>query len=96
MVLDELKPIRVVSENIRNDNGSEFIANVIKEWCNESVTNTLYSEPSAPWQKGIDECFNSRLLVELLSSEIFITPAEAKLLCARWMRITTIDDRSAR
>ena len=32
MVLDELKPIRVVSENIRNDNGSEFIANVIKEW----------------------------------------------------------------
>ena len=34
--------IRGAQENIRNDTGSEFIANVIKEWCKKSETNTLY------------------------------------------------------
>jgi transposase InsO family protein len=56
----------------------------MKEWCKESGTNTLYIEPGARWQKGIVESFNSRLRDELLSSEIFTTLAEARLLCARW------------
>ena len=34
MVLDELTAIRGAPENIRIDYGSEFIAKVIKEWCN--------------------------------------------------------------
>ena len=84
MVLDELTAIRGAPENIRSDNGSEFIADVMKEWCKESGTNTLYIEPGAPWQNGIVESFNSRLRDELLSSEIFTTLAEAQLLCARW------------
>ena len=84
MVLDELTAIRGAPENIRGDNGSEFIADVMKEWCKESGTNTLYIELGAPWQNGIVESFNSRLRDELLSSEIFTTLAEAQLLCARW------------
>jgi putative transposase len=84
MVLDELTAIRGAPENIRSDNGSEFIAEVMKEWCKESGTNTLYIEPGAPWQNGIVESFNSRLCDELLSSEIFTTLAEARFPCARW------------
>ena len=83
MVLDELTAIRGAPENIRSDNGSEFIAKVIKEWCKESGTNTLYIEPGAPWQNGIVESFNSRLRDELLSRENFTTLAKAQLLCAR-------------
>ena len=83
-VLDELTVIRSAPENIRSDNGSEFIAKVIKEWCKESGTNTLYIEPGASWQNGIIESFNSRLRDKLLSSEIFTTLPEAQLLCARW------------
>ena len=41
MVLDKLIVIRSAPENIRSDNGSEFIADVMKEWCRESGTNTL-------------------------------------------------------
>ena len=48
MVLDELTAIRGAPENIRSDNGSEFIADVMKEWCKESGTNTLYIKPGAP------------------------------------------------
>ncbi len=84
MELDELTAIRGAPENIRSDNGSEFIANVIKEWCKESGTDTLYIEPGAPWQNGIVESFNSRLRDELLSREIFTTLAKAQLLCERW------------
>ncbi len=47
MELDELTAIRGAPENIRSDNGSEFIADVMKEWCRESGTNTLYIEPGA-------------------------------------------------
>jgi len=48
MVLDELTVIRGAAENIRNDNGSEFIPDVIKKSCKESGTNTLYIKPGAP------------------------------------------------
>ena len=84
MVLDELTAIRGAPENIRSDNGIEFISDVMKEWCKESETNTLYIEPGAPWQNGIVENFNSRLRDELLSSEIFATLAEVRFLCAKW------------
>jgi transposase InsO family protein len=59
-VLDELAAIRGTPENIRSDNGSGFISNVIKESCEESGTNTRHIEPD------------------------FTTPAEARLLFARW------------
>jgi len=46
-VLDELTAIHGALENIRGNNGSEFIANGIKEWYKESRINTLYIEPGA-------------------------------------------------
>ena len=73
---------RGAPENIRSDNGLEFIADVIKGWCEESETDPLYSEPGAPWQNGSVESFNSILRDELLSSKIFTELAEAQLLCA--------------
>ena len=38
----------------------------------------------SPWQNGIVESFNGRLRDELLSSEIFATLDEARLLVYRW------------
>ena len=84
MVLDELTAIRGAPVNICSDNGSEFIVDVIEEWCRERGANRLYIKQGVPWQNGIVESFNSRLCEELLSSEIFTTLAEAQLLCARW------------
>ena len=81
-VLDELTARRGAPENIRSDNGTEFIADVIKGWCEESEADPLYIEPGAPWQNGSVESFNSRLRDELLSSKIFTALAEAQLLCA--------------
>jgi transposase InsO family protein len=38
----------------------------------------------SPWQNGIVESFNGCLRDELLSSEIFATLDEARLLVYRW------------
>ncbi len=84
MVQDELTSIRGVPAHIRSDNGPELVSRVVKAWCEEGGTGTLYINPGSPWQNGIVESFNGRLRDELLSSEIFDTLAEARYLVDRW------------
>ena len=83
-VLDELTAIRRAPAHLRADNGPEMISKAVKEWCASSGTDALYIDPGSPWQNGIVESFNGRLRDELLSSEIFATLDEARLLVDRW------------
>jgi transposase InsO family protein len=83
-VLDELTAIRGAPAHLRADNGPEMISKAVKEWCASSGTDALYIDPRSPWQNGIVESFNGRLRDELLSSEIFATLDEARLLVDRW------------
>ena len=83
-VLDELTAIRGAPAHLRADNGPEMISKAVKEWCAASGTDALYIDPGSPWQNGIVESFNGRLRDELLSSEIFATLDEARLLVDRW------------
>jgi transposase InsO family protein len=83
-VLDELTAIRGAPAHVRADNGPEMISKAVKAWCEESGTGALHIDPGSPWQNGIVESFNGRLRDELLSSEIFDTPAEARYLIDRW------------
>ena len=83
-VLDELTAIRGAPQNVRSDNGPEFISEALKRWCTEGGTGTLDIEPGAPWQNGIVESFNGRLRDALLAMEMFDTLAETKYLVDRW------------
>jgi len=83
-VLDELTAIRGAPVHLRADNGPEMISKAVKEWCAASGTDALHIDPGSPWQNGIVESFNGRLRDELLSSEIFATLDEARLLVDRW------------
>jgi transposase InsO family protein len=56
----------------------------VRKWREKSGTGTLYIDLGSRWQNGIVERFNGRLRDELLSSEIFATLAEARLLVDRW------------
>ena len=86
-VLDELTAIPGTPAHLRADNGPEMTSKAVKSWCAESGTGTLYTDPRSPWQNGIVESFNGRLRNELLSSEIFETPAEARYLIDQWRRL---------
>ncbi len=42
---------------IRSDNGSEFIAGIIKEFLAENNVKAAYIEPGSPWQNGKGDAF---------------------------------------
>ena len=75
---------RGVPQYIRSDNGSEFTANVVRDWLKRVGVSTLYITPGSPWENGYVESFNGKLANELLQREVFDTLHEAKVLVERW------------
>ena len=88
-VLDRLADLfigRGAPKYIRSDNGSEFIAGVLRKWLKRVNVDTLYIEPGSPWENGYIESFNGKLRDELLNRELFDTLLEAKVLTERWRK----------
>lgn len=71
---------------LRSDNGSEFIANKVKDWLAQSGVKTHYIDPGSPWQNAFGESFNGTVRREHLNRECFATLAEAQVLTAMWLR----------
>lgn len=79
-VLEQVVREQGFPQHIRCDNGSEFIAEVLKTWLRERGVEALYIEPGSPWENGYTESFNGTLRNELLDREVFASLLEAKLL----------------
>ena len=62
------------------DNGPEFIAHALQEWCTGSGTGTAYIPPGSPWENPFVESFNGRFRDEFLNIELLASLQEAKLL----------------
>jgi len=62
------------------DNGPEFIAHALQEWCTGSGSGAEYIPPGSPWENPFVESFNSRLRDEFLNIELFLSLPEAKVL----------------
>jgi putative transposase len=70
---------------IRSDNGPEFIAQALRDWCEAiDTTSTAYIDPGSPWENGFSESFNGRFRDVFLNTELFTTAPEAQLLADRW------------
>ena len=85
-VLADLFIMRGVPGHIRSDNGPEFVATAVKDWITGVGAQTAYIEPGSPWENGYVESFNGKLRDELLSTEVFNSLAEAKVLIEQWRR----------
>ena len=84
-VLEELTSLYPAPAYIRSDNGPEFIAQALRDWCEARDTAiTAYIEPGSPWENGFEEAFNGRFRDELLNTELFTTTPEAQLFADRW------------
>jgi len=83
-VRSDLFLIHGVPEHIRSDNGSEFTAQVVRNWLQTLAVKTLFIEPGSPWENGYNESFNGKLRDELLNGEIFFTLTEAEVLIEQW------------
>jgi transposase InsO family protein len=82
--LADVMLLRGVPENIRSDNGPEFVAEELRKWLAKVGTGTLYIEPGSPWENGYCESFNGKLRDECLNGEIFYSLREAQVVIEKW------------
>jgi putative transposase len=65
---------------LRSDNGPEFVAWALQDYCRMTLMATSYIEPGSPWENPFVESFNGRLRDELLNIEEFGSITEARVL----------------
>jgi putative transposase len=80
-VLTRLFAVQGVPQYLRSDNGPEFIAKAVRAWLSEQSSAPFYIDPGCPWQNGFRESFHSRFRDEFLSTTLFVSAAEARVLC---------------
>ncbi len=59
-------------------------AKVVRAWLAQLGANTLFIAPGSTWENGYCESFNGKLRDELLSSEIFYSLKEARIVIEQW------------
>ena len=69
---------------VRFDNGPEFIAHAVADWCRFNGVATVFIDPGSPWQNAWIESFNGRLRDELLNSWQFDSLLEARVIIEDW------------
>lgn len=72
---------------VRSDNGPEFTATALINWCSTAGVHTAFIDPGSPWQNGFAASFNAQFRREQLTREIIDTMAEAKYLAQEWKNI---------
>jgi len=85
-VLDRLVAQFGAPEYLKSDNGSEFIAHVLQAWLAGRGAKSHFIAPGSPWQNGFRESFHSRLRDEFLYGTLFVSVAEAQVLCDAFRR----------
>lgn len=85
-VLREVGGTHGYPDFLRSDNGSEFIAGIIKEFLAENQIQAAYIEPGSPWQNGKGESFNGKFRDECLRMEIFGNLNEAVVIAEQWRK----------
>ena len=69
---------------VRFDNGLEFVAHAVADWCSENRVGAVFIDPGSPWQNAWIESFNGRLRDELLNLWQFDSLLEAQVLIGDW------------
>ena len=83
-VLDGLAAVRGAPGFVRFDNGPEFVAHAVADWCMLHGTGPLFIDPGSPWQNAWVESFNGRLRDELLNLWQFDSLLEARVIIEDW------------
>jgi putative transposase len=84
--LEVLMLKRGLPENVRSDNGPEFVAEAVKQWAGREGIALNYIEPGSPWENGHVESFHDKLRDGCLNREVFGNLLEAKVLVEEWRR----------
>jgi putative transposase len=73
-------------EEIRVDNGAEFLGRAVTSWCEEHQVILRPIQPGKPSQNGHIESFNGRLRDECLNANWFMSLSDARRKVELWRR----------
>lgn len=73
-------------EEIRVDNGAEFLGRAVTSWCEEHQVILRPIQPGKPSQNGHIESFNGRLRDECLNANWFMSLSDARRKIELWRR----------
>jgi putative transposase len=59
--LDRLALQRAAPTYVRFDNGPEFVAHAVNDWCRFNNAASLFIDPGSPWAERWIESLNGRL-----------------------------------
>jgi putative transposase len=83
-VLEELKKQRGLPQQIRSDNGPEFVSRAVDQWAYEQGLRWHTIQPGRPMENGYVESFNGRFRDECLNENWFTDLADARAKIAEW------------
>jgi len=81
MIREQAQP-----ENIRSDNGSEFIAETVQEFMAANGIKAIYIDPGCPWQNGVIESYNSCFRREFADRWWFHNYDDIAVAMGDWLR----------
>ena len=65
---------------LRMENGPEFIAETLRDWCKDENIQVNICDPGSPWQNGRVESVNSRFRGERSTREVFDSMWEIRFM----------------
>ena len=77
-VLEELREVRGLPEQIQVDNGPEFTSQAMDRWAYAREVKLSFIEPGKPMQNGYIESFNGKFRDECLNEHWFMDVADAR------------------
>jgi len=83
--LEQLIDWRGKPEKIRVDNGPEFIAEKLKDWCGKNEIMLHYIQPGKPTQNSLVERFNRTFRTEFLDVYLFENIRQMRNYSEIWM-----------
>jgi transposase InsO family protein len=83
-VLSWLFLVQGTPEQLRSDNGPEFVARAVQRWLAHHHCQTMYITPGSPWENPFIESFIGKLRDECLNRYLFANGREAQHIVEQW------------
>jgi putative transposase len=84
-VLEQLAAIHGAPARLRCDNGPEFLAATLAEWCEQRGITLQHIQPGKPNQNAFIERFNKTYRTEVLDAWVFTSLAEVRQVTDDWL-----------
>lgn len=83
-ILEEMRPVTGLPNEIRADNGPEFQSRILLEYCLKMGITLHFTRPGKPMDNAFIESFNGRFRDECLNEHCFMSLDDAKQKIEEW------------